>query len=594
MNPVPERLAALRKKMQENNVTFYIVPTDDFHQDEYVGDHFKARVYITGFTGSAGTALITETEAFLWTDGRYFIQAAKELEGSTVELMKMSEPGVPTISQFLKEHVKPGQTLGFDGRTLSMDEGTGYRDAAEKAGGAVRYDLDLIDEIWEERPPMSDKPAWLLPVEYAGKTAEDKIRDIREKMAEAGADVHVETTPDDICWTLNIRGDDIDYFPLMLSYALITADAYHLYVDDKKLSPEIGQYLKDLGVTVHPYNDVYEDAKKISGAVMVDPNKVNYALYHNIPADCTKINVMSPEETFKTVKNPVEVSNIRKAEIKDSVAHIRFMKWLKENVGKIRITEISASDKLDEFRAEMGNFIKPSFEPISSYAEHAAIVHYAPTPETDAELKPEGMLLTDTGAGFWEGSTDITRTYVLGPITQKMKEDFTVVAISNLSLGNAVFTKGITGVALDNLARNPFWKRRMNYNHGTGHGVGYLLNIHESPASFRSRFVEGDTAILEEGMVITDEPGFYVEGSHGIRLENELLVVNDVANEFGQFMRLEPITFVPFDLDAIEPEIMTAEERTMLNDYHKKVYEITSPYLNDEEKEWLRKYTREV
>lgn len=594
MNPVPERLAALRKKMQENNVAFYIVPTDDFHQDEYVGDHFKARVYITGFTGSAGTALITETEAFLWTDGRYFIQAAKELEGSTVELMKMSEPGVPTISQFLKEHVKPGQTLGFDGRTLSMDEGTGYRDAAEKAGGAVRYDLDLIDEIWEDRPPMSDKPAWLLPVEYAGKTAEDKIRDIREKMAEAGADVHVETTPDDICWTLNIRGDDIDYFPLMLSYALITADAYHLYVDDKKLSPEIGQYLKDLGVTVHPYNDVYEDAKKISGAVMVDPNKVNYALYHNIPADCMKINVMSPEETFKTVKNPVEVSNIRKAEIKDSVAHIRFMKWLKENVGKIRITEISASDKLDEFRAEMGNFIKPSFEPISSYAEHAAIVHYAPTPETDAELKPEGMLLTDTGAGFWEGSTDITRTYVLGPITQKMKEDFTVVAISNLSLGNAVFTKGITGVALDNLARNPFWKRRMNYNHGTGHGVGYLLNIHESPASFRSRFVEGDTAILEEGMVITDEPGFYVEGSHGIRLENELLVVNDVANEFGQFMRLEPITFVPFDLDAIEPEIMTAEERTMLNDYHKKVYEITSPYLNDEEKEWLRKYTREV
>ena len=594
MNPVPERLAALRKKMQENNVTFYIVPTDDFHQDEYVGDHFKARVYITGFTGSAGTALITETEAFLWTDGRYFIQAAKELEDSTVELMKMSEPGVPTISQFLKEHVKPGQILGFDGRTLSMDEGTGYRDAAEKAGGAVRYDLDLIDEIWEDRPPMSDKPAWLLPVEYAGKTAEDKIRDIREKMAEAGADVHVETTPDDICWTLNIRGDDIDYFPLMLSYALITADAYHLYVDDKKLSPEIGQYLKDLGVTVHPYNDVYEDAKKISGAVMVDPNKVNYALYHNIPADCTKINVMSPEETFKTVKNPVEVSNIRKAEIKDSVAHIRFMKWLKENVGKIRITEISASDKLDEFRAEMGNFIKPSFEPISSYAEHAAIIHYAPTPETDAELKPEGMLLTDTGAGFWEGSTDITRTYVLGPITQKMKEDFTVVAISNLSLGNAVFTKGITGVALDNLARNPFWKRRMNYNHGTGHGVGYLLNIHESPASFRSRFVEGDTAILEEGMVITDEPGFYVEGSHGIRLENELLVVNDVANEFGQFMRLEPITFVPFDLDAIEPEIMTAEERTMLNDYHKKVYEITSPYLNDEEKEWLRKYTREV
>ena len=596
MSVIPERLAALREQMKKNGIDYFIVPTADFHQDEYVGEHFKARVFITGFTGSAGTALISMNDARLWTDGRYFIQAGKQLEGTTVQLMKMYEPGVPTLAEYLKNTVKEGETVGFDGRVVSMDEGQEYADAAARNHGKIEYTKDLIDVIWEDRPPMSDKPAWELPVKYAGKSAEEKISNIREKMNEAGADVHIETTPDDIFWTLNIRGDDIDYFPLLLSYAIITQDAYHLYVDDKKLSDEIKKDLAALGVTLHPYNDVYEDVKKIAEdqSVMLDPQKINYALYSNIPAGVQKINCMSPEETFKTVKNPVEIENIKKAEVKDSVAHIRFMKWLKENVGKIKITEISASDKLDEFRKEMGNYIKPSFEPISSYAEHAAIVHYAPTPETDVELKPEGMLLTDTGAGFWEGSTDITRTYVLGPITQKMKDDFTLVAISNLSLGNAVFTYGVTGVAVDNLARNPFWKRRMNFNHGTGHGVGYLLNIHESPASFRSRFIEGDTAIMEEGMVITDEPGIYIEGSHGVRLENELLVCKDECNEFGQFMHLEPITWVPMDLDAINPDFMTAEERQMLNDYHKKVYEVTSPYLNDEEKEWLKKYTRAI
>ncbi len=596
MSTIPERLADLRKKMAENNIDYYIVPTADFHQDEYVGEHFKARVFITGFTGSAGTAMISMDDARLWTDGRYFIQAGKQLEGTTVQLMKMYEPGYPTLSQFLEEKLQPGQTIGFDGRVVSMDEGNEYAAVAAKKQGNIKYDVDLIDEIWKDRPPMSHKPAWELPVKYAGKTAANKIADIREKMAEAGADVHVETTPDDICWTLNIRGDDIDYFPLLLSYAIITPEDYHLYVDKAKLSDEIKGHLAELGVTLHPYNDVYEDVKGITAEhkVMLDPHKVNYALYSNISSEVPKVNCMSPEECFKTVKNPVEIENIKKAELKDSVAHIRFMKWLKENVGKIRITEISASDKLDEFRKVMGNYIKPSFEPISSYAEHAAIVHYAPTPETDVELKPEGMLLTDTGAGFWEGSTDITRTYVLGPITQQMKDDFTLVAISNLSLGNAVFTYGITGVAVDNLARNPFWKRRMNFNHGTGHGVGYLLNIHESPASFRSRFIEGDTAIMEEGMVITDEPGFYREGSHGIRLENELLVCKDETNEFGQFMHLEPITWIPFDLDAINPNLMSEEERQMLNDYHKLVYEVTSPYLDDEEKEWLKKYTREV
>ncbi len=593
---VPERLAALREKMAQNNIDYYVVPTADFHQTEYVGEHFKARAYITGFTGSAGTALISMHDARLWTDGRYFIQAGKQLEGTTVQLMKMGEPDVPTLPDYLREAVKDGETIGFDGRVVSVSEGQEYQQIAEMHHGQVNYSVDLIDEIWEDRPPLSEKPAFCLDLKYTGKSAAEKIKDVRKKMAEAGATQHVVTTLDDICWTLNIRGDDIEFFPMILSYAIVTQEEYHLYIDERKLSDEIKQGLESVGVVLHPYNDIYEDIKKTgeNEVIMMDPSKMNYALYSNLPDAVKTVECMNPEMEFKTVKNPVEIENIRKAEIKDSIAHIRFMRWLKENVGKMKITEISASDKLDEFRKEMGNFIRPSFEPISSYGPHAAIVHYAPTPETDVELKPEGMLLTDTGAGFYEGSTDVTRTYVLGPITDKMKEDFTLVAVSNLSLANAVFPYGCTGIPLDTYARKPFWDRRMNFNHGTGHGIGYLLNIHESPASFRWRYRKGDTAVFEEGMVITDEPGVYIEDSHGVRLENELLVCKDELNGDGQFMHFEPLTLIPMDLDAIDPECMTEHERAMLNDYHKKVYETISPYLEEDEREWLAKYTREV
>ena len=593
---VPERLAALREKMAQNNIDYYVVPTADFHQTEYVGEHFKARAYITGFTGSAGTALISMHDARLWTDGRYFIQAGKQLEGTTVQLMKMGEPDVPTLPDYLREAVKDGETIGFDGRVVSVSEGQEYQQIAEMHHGQVNYSVDLIDEIWEDRPPLSEKPAFCLDLKYTGKSAAEKIKDVRKKMAEAGATQHVVTTLDDICWTLNIRGDDIEFFPMILSYAIMTQEEYHLYIDERKLSDEIKQGLESVGVVLHPYNDIYEDIKKTGEdeVIMMDPSKMNYALYSNLPDAVKTVECMNPEMEFKTVKNPVEIENIRKAEIKDSIAHIRFMRWLKENVGKMKITEISASDKLDEFRKEMGNFIRPSFEPISSYGPHAAIVHYAPTPETDVELKPEGMLLTDTGAGFYEGSTDVTRTYVLGPITDKMKEDFTLVAVSNLSLANAVFPYGCTGIPLDTYARKPFWDRRMNFNHGTGHGIGYLLNIHESPASFRWRYRKGDTAVFEEGMVITDEPGVYIEDSHGVRLENELLVCKDELNGDGQFMHFEPLTLIPMDLDAIDPECMTEHERAMLTDAHKKGYETISPYLEEDEREWLAKYTREV
>lgn len=593
---VNERIAALRKLMEEKKIDLYIVPTADFHQSEYVGEHFKARKYMTGFSGSAGTAVITKNEARLWTDGRYFIQAAAQLEGSTVELMKMGEPGVPLLEEYVKEALPEGGTIGFDGRVVTMEEGCGYRKTAEEKNGKILYGEDLVDQIWEDRPELSREPAFALDLKYTGETTKSKLKRIREVMKECGATVHVLTTLDDICWTLNIRGNDIEFFPLVLSYAVITEDQMQLYIDETKLDDGIRKSFAADGITVHPYNDIYQDIKglKDEEVLLIDPGKLNYALYSNIPEKVKKVERANPEVLFKAMKNMVEIENIRKAEIKDSVAHVRFMKWLKENVGRTTITEMSASDKLDEFRKEMGNFIRPSFEPISSFGEHGAIVHYTSSPETDVELKEGSLFLTDTGAGFYEGSTDITRTYALGEVPQVMKDHFTLVAISNLQLASARFLKGCTGINLDILARKPFWDRGMNFNHGTGHGVGYLLNIHEGPSGVRWQYRASDSHPFEEGMIVTDEPGIYIEGSHGIRLENELLVCMGEKNDYGQFMYFEPITYIPMDLDAINPDMMSEEEKKLLNTYHKIVYEKVSPYLNEEEKAWLKEYTREI
>jgi len=593
---VAERLSALRKCMQDKHIDMYIVPTADFHQSEYVGEHFKARAYITGFTGSAGTAVITLHDAKLWTDGRYFLQAAKQLEGTGVTLMKMFEPGVPTIEEYLEAELKSGQTLSFDGRVVSVGEGDAYASIAKKNGAKIDYQEDLIDAIWTDRPPLSEEPVWFLEEKYSGESSKSKLSRIRKEMEDAGCDTHIVSTLDDICWTLNIRGNDIDFFPLVLSYAIIKKDRFELYIDERKLDDKLKSILKKDDVILHPYNDIYEDVKKLpeNATVLIDKAKLNYAIFNNIPASVSIVNKRNPEILMKALKNPVEVENIKKAEIKDSIAHVRFMKWLKENLGKIRITEMSASEKLDEFRAEMGNFIRDSFEPISSYGPHSAIVHYSSSPETDVELKAGSLYLSDTGAGFYEGSTDITRTYALGEVPEKMKEDFTIVAISNLQLASAKFLQGSSGLTLDILARKPFWDRGLNYNHGTGHGVGYLLNIHEGPAGFRYKYRAGETEEIQEGMVITDEPGLYIEGSHGIRLENELLARKGVQNEYGQFLYFETITLIPFDLDAINPAILDEENKKLLNAYHKRVYEEIAPYLNEEEKAFLKKYTRAV
>ena len=593
---VKERIEQLRELMRKNGIDAYVVPTSDFHQSEYVGEHFKARKFITGFTGSAGTAVITLDEARLWTDGRYFTQAAKQLEGSGVELMRMAEPGVPTINEYLKSTLVEGNCLGFDGRVVAMGEGQGYEEITKANKATIKYEVDLIDEIWEDRPELSKKPAFKLGEEYAGESAASKIERIREYMKECGATYHTIATIDDICWVLNMRGDDIDFFPLVLSYMVVKMDGVDLYIDETKLNDELKAEFAEIGVAVHPYNDVYADTKKIPAGetILIDPARLNYAIYSNIPEGVAKVEERNPEVLFKAMKNPKEIENMRIAQIKDSVAHVKFMKWVKENVETMEITEMSASEKLDELREEMGNFIRPSFEPISAYADHAAMMHYCSKPETDVRLREGSVYLTDTGAGFWEGTTDITRTFVLGEVSDTIKEHFTLVAMCNLRLANATFLQGCVGMNLDILARKALWERGLDYKCGNGHGVGYLLNIHEAPTSLRWRYRAGDTHKFEEGMILTDEPGVYIEGSHGIRLENELLVCMGEQNEYGQFMYFEPITYIPFDLDGIVPEVMNSDDIKYLNEYHKLVFEKVSPYLDEEETEWLRKYTREI
>ncbi len=593
---VPERIAALRALMSERGYDVYMVPTDDNHQSEYVGEHFKARAFITGFTGSAGTAVITPQEAGLWTDGRYFIQAAKQLEGSGVTLFKMGEPGVPTVEEYVEKILPENGTLGFDGRVVAMGEGQALEEAAAKKNGKINYSEDLIDKIWEDRPPLSKKPAFALGVEYTGESTESKLSRIREAMKNAGADTHIIAALDDICWTTNLRGDDIEYFPLLLSYAVITMEDMKLYVDERKLTDEMKEALAKDHIFIQPYNAIYEDVKKLpaDSSILVDPARLNYALYNNFPKNASVIEQTNPTVLMKAMKNDTEIKNIINAHIKDGVAITKFMYWLKKNVGKSEVTEISAAEQLERFRKEQEGYLWQSFEPICGSGEHGAIVHYAATPETNIPVVTDGLFLTDTGGGYMEGSTDITRTFAFGTLTDRMKDDFTTVLLCNLRLARAVFLYGTCGYNLDILARMPAWERGIDYNHGTGHGVGYLMNIHEAPCGFRIKIRKNEQAAIEPGMIITDEPGIYIEGSHGIRTENELLVHKGPKTDYGQFLYFEPITYAPIDLDAVNPAMMTIEDKEQLNTYHAKVYEVVAPHLNDDEREWLKEYTRAI
>lgn len=594
---VKDRIQELRKLMKAEGVDMYMVPTADYHDSEYVGEHFKARAFITGFTGSAGTALILKDSAKLWTDGRYFLQAGQQLEGSGVDLMKMGEVGVPSIEEFIEENIKEGQVLAFDGRSVSFGQGMDLEKIVESKSANIKYDLDLVDKVWKDRPELSREKIFYLDEKFSGESAHSKISRVRDKMKKFGADAHIITTLDDTGWLFNIRGRDVEYFPLVLSYTIVYENEVVLYLDEEKIGEDIKARIKNDNVVIKPYNDIYEDVKSIKGSVLVDPDRLNYAMYKNIPEAVKIVEAMNPTILMKAMKNETEIANIKKAHIKDGIAHTKFIYWMKKLVEEGKIegeTEISASNKLEELRAEQGDFICPSFEPIAGFAEHGAIVHYAATEETNKGLKTGNLFLTDTGANYMQGSTDITRTTALGDISQEMKDDYTTVLQSNLRLSKAKFMYGCTGMNLDILARQPFWDSARNFNHGTGHGVGYLGNIHEPPSSIRWQFRKHEVHPIEEGMIITNEPGIYIAGSHGIRLENELLVHKTVQNEYGQFMRFEVITYCPFDLDAVNVDLLTKEDREELNKYHARVYDTISPFLTEDEKVWLRKATRNI
>ena len=593
---VTERVQRLRSLMAEKGIDAYVVPTADFHQSEYVGEHFKARKFITGFSGSYGTAVITKDDGGLWTDGRYFFQAENQLSGSGIRLMKMFVGDTPSITEYLQANIPEGGAVGFDGRVLSMGEGQEYEEALSAKNIRIHYSDDLIDAIWEDRPSLSKKPAFFLEEKYSGESSASKLARVRKAMAEKGADSHIIASLDDVCWLLNIRGDDVDFFPLLLSYAVVTMDKAELYVDSSKLDDRIREELSKNNVSVHPYNDIYEDIKSLSpdSTTMIDPMKMNYALYKNIP--CKIVEAANPTILMKAMKNDVELENVKEAHIKDGIAITKFMYWIKNRYDKEPITELSSAAKLTELRSAQEGYISDSFEPLCAFADHAAMMHYSPSEETDVQLKSGAFFLNDTGGGYYEGSTDITRTFVLGSVDQQMKKYFTAVVRAMMRLSRARFLYGCYGYNLDVLARGPIWDLDLDYQCGTGHGVGYLGNIHEAPTGFRWYVVpsKNEHHQLEEGMVITDEPGIYEDGQVGIRIENEFIVRKGTKNKYGQFMYFETVTFAPIDLDGIDPEEMSRDEREWLNNYHKDVYEKIGPHLTDEEREWLKGYTRAI
>lgn len=595
---INKRIQMLRQKMAERGITIYVVPTSDFHESEYVGDYFKARKFITGFTGSAGTAVITMDQAGLWTDGRYFIQAAAQLANSEVKLFKMGEENVPTVIEFIRDHLVQGGGLGFDGRVINARLGTELKELAEQKKASFHTSQDLVGMIWEERPAMPMEPVFLLEEQYTGESTTSKIKRVREKMKQSNADVHILTSLDDIAWMLNIRGNDILHFPVVLSFLAITQTECCLFIHSEVLSESVRMQLEQWGITICDYEAIYSYVAQIEAkkTVWMDCDRVNFNICNQLNSEVKVLNQENPTVRMKAIKNPVELENLRNAHVEDGVAFTKFMYWLKTNVGKIAMTEITASDYLAERRKERKGFLDLSFDTIAAYEANGAMMHYCATLESAAVLEPRGFLLVDSGGHYYQGTTDITRTMALGPITEKQREHFTIVLRSNLNLAAAKFLYGCNGHNLDILSRGPLWELGLDYKCGTGHGVGYLLNVHEAPNGFRWKIVpeRKDSAIFEEGMVTTDEPGVYLEGEYGIRTENELVCCKAEKNEYGQFMKFETITYAPIDLDAIDPELLTKKEKQLLNDYHHMVYEKLSPYLTEEEQKWLQVYTRAV
>lgn len=574
---VKERIEELRKLMKEHGIDLYIIPTSDYHQSEYVGEYFGARKYMSGFTGSAGTLIVGLDEARLWVDGRYHIQAEKQTANTGITLMKMGLAGVDTINEYLEKNAD--KTVGFDGRVMSYQEVLNMKNK-------VISNVDLVNEIWHDRPSISHEPAFIYDEKYCGESRGSKLQRLRKAMRDCNH--HIITSLDDIVWLFNIRGNDVPCNPVVLSYALINQEDAYLYVQDGVIDAKIEAILKRDSIYIKNYNDIYDDVEKLTGKVLLDKQIVNYEICRRL--NCEIVNGPNPTQLFKAIKNKTEIEATKFAHIKDGVAVTKFMYWLKTNVGKIPMDEVSISDKLEEFRKAQKDFYDLSFDTICAYKENAALMHYKAEPGKCATVTNEGLLLIDSGGQYFDGTTDITRTFVLGNISDIERRDYTVALKALLRLQDARFIAGTTGPNLDLFAREMVYKYNLDYRCGTGHGVGHFLNVHEGPNGFRPKDRPGSNAMcaFEPGMITTDEPGIYIENSHGVRHENELLCVETANNEYGQFLRFEPITMVPFDLDGLDLNLLSNHEIEQINEYHQLVFDTIAPYLTSEEKSWLQ------
>ena len=591
---IQDRLAALREVMRRESIDAFIFPSTDPHNGEYVPAHWEGRKWISGFEGSAGTAVVTMDKAALWTDSRYFIAAEEQLQGTEFKLMKERVEGTPTISQWLGmslAHIN-GAVVGLDGYVNAANEVRGLAEELRRQGGiTIRTNFDPLDIIWKDRPEIPLNTVVQHPLEYSGETAESKLQRIRTAVKRSGAEALLVTALDDIAWTLNLRGSDVHCNPVAVAYLLIDVEKTILYINKVKLAPSASDALKAAGVVVEDYGNVVEGLRHFDGYnILLDPNQVNYALFSAVSTKKV-VEAASPVPYLKCVKNEAEIRGFHSAMLRDGVAMVKFLHWLKPAVEAGGQTELTVEKKLTSLRAEQPLFKGVSFDTIAAYQEHGAIVHYEATPETDVELKPRGFLLLDSGAQYLDGTTDITRTIPLGPVTEEQKKVYTLVLKGHIQLELCKFPNHASGTQLDILARQAMWKEGLNYMHGTGHGVGSYLNVHEGPHQIR---MEWKPAPLQAGMTVTDEPGLYLAGKFGVRIENTLIVKDFIETEFGKFLQFESLTLCPIDLDCADLDMLTAEEKQWLNDYHKMVFEKLSPLLNDEEKEWLKTNTARI
>ena len=582
---INKRIEEARKVMKKYKVDAYIVTSSDYHQSEYIDDYFKGREYLSGFTGSAGVLVIFKDEACLWSDGRYHIQAEKQLKGSEVKLFKQGNLGVPTYKEYIISKLAENSKIGIDAKILLSSD---VNEILSKKKYKI-VDFDLLAEIWDKRKKLPDGKIFILEDKYTGKTYKEKVKEIREILKEKGADYNIISSLDDIAWIYNFRGDDVQHNPVALSFTIISKKNSILYIDKNKLDDKTQKYFKDNKVEIKEYFEFFEDIKKLKGNILVDFNKISYAIYEAISKN-TLINSMNPSTYLKAHKNETEITNTKEIHIQDGVAIVKFMYWLKNNYKKENITEFSAEEKINSLREKIEGYIDLSFSTISAFGKNAAMMHYS-APEKNSTKIEDGVYLLDSGGTYLKGTTDITRTFFLGKVGKKEKTDNTLVLKGMLALSRVKFLFGATGTNLDVLARQFLWNVGIDYKCGTGHGVGHILNVHEGPHGIRFQY---NPQRLEVGMIVTNEPGAYIEGSHGIRIENELLVKEACETEHGQFLEFETITYAPIDLNGIVKTLLTKEEKQQLNEYHSEVYKKLSPYLNKKEKEFLKEYTKSI